>query len=244
MVTETVELQPAEVISETVLAKPPETGSKRRRALELLLVMSVAFAPLLFSSTVAYFLNSANRFSKLGAASLILHESIALAVLAYVLSQQRRTLQEIGLQFKISDFAIGLLLLVGAFAAAALSQSLVYVWNQSAGALEMPARNPVTVGALGVVGLVFVALNPVFEELLVRGYFTTELAVLTRSRWIPTAASVLLQGSYHLYQGIPAALAVTACFLVWALYFNRTRRLGPVIVAHFYADAYALLRST
>ncbi len=245
MVTEAVECEQAEVKTETVLPKPPEISWKRRRALELLLVMSVAFAPLLFSSTVAYFLHHENRFSRLGAASLILHESIALGVLAYVLSQQRRTLQEVGLQFRVSDFGIGLLLMVGALVAASLSQAAVYLWNQVAGALEVPAAgNPVIVGALGVVGLVFVALNPVFEELLVRGYFTTELAVLTRSRWIPTAASVLLQGSYHLYQGIPNALAVTACFLVWAVYFNRTRRLGPVIIAHFYADAYALLRST
>jgi len=54
--------------------------------------------------------------------------------------------------------------------------------------------------------------------------------------------SVALQVSYHLYQGAARAIAVAATFTVFSIYFARTRRILPVVVAHFCIDAYALIR--
>ena len=176
---------------------------------------------------------------------LCLHESIALGVLAYVLLQQRRTLRDIGLQFKFSDLGSGILLAIGGMLASLLAQGAAYTAQPGGVTTSQSATaDPASLGQLGLIAVFFVVLNPVFEELLVRGYFMSEVSFLTSRRWIPPVASTLLQGSYHLYQGIPSAIGVTACFLLWALYFKETRRLLPIILAHFLGDAYALFRST
>jgi membrane protease YdiL (CAAX protease family) len=52
--------------------------------------------------------------------------------------------------------------------------------------------------------------------------------------------SVALQTSYHLYQGLPAALSHIPAFLLFSLYFVRTRRILPVILAHMFMDIFAL----
>ena len=54
--------------------------------------------------------------------------------------------------------------------------------------------------------------------------------------------SVVLQVSYHLYQGTARTIAVAATFTVFSIYFARTRRIFPVVVAHFCIDAYALVK--
>ena len=245
MTTETAELASLEMTSDAVQSQPAFTRPKRLRAFDLLLVMAVAFAPLIFSSTCAYFLRSPMEFSRWSVASLVLHESIALGVLAYVLLQQRRTLRDIGLQFKFSDLGSGILLAIGGMLASLLAQGAAYTAQPGGVTTSQSATaDPASLGQLGLIAVFFVVLNPVFEELLVRGYFMSEVSFLTSRRWIPPVASTLLQGSYHLYQGIPSAIGVTACFLLWALYFKETRRLLPIILAHFLGDAYALFRST
>ena len=53
--------------------------------------------------------------------------------------------------------------------------------------------------------------------------------------------SVAIQAFYHLYQGVPAALGHGATFLVFSLYYLRTRRIAPVVLAHLYMDVGALI---
>jgi membrane protease YdiL (CAAX protease family) len=53
--------------------------------------------------------------------------------------------------------------------------------------------------------------------------------------------SVTLQTLYHLYQGIPAAIALGAMFLILSAYFVKYGRVLPVILAHLYFDVLALL---
>jgi membrane protease YdiL (CAAX protease family) len=244
MATEPVELAEIRIQVEAPAPLTTEPRSQRLRALELVLVMSVAFAPLIFNSAWAYFLQVKGGFSKPAVVSLMLHEILALGVLGYVLSQQRRGLRDIGITFKFADVGMGVLLALGGAAAAASVQSVFLLWRPISGTAAQNAAPDLRLGGLGLVAVLFVLLNPVFEELLVRGYLISELTLLARARWIPAVASALLQGSYHLYQGIPATAGLTACFLLWSFYFYRTRRLVPVIVAHLCGDALALLGGT
>ena len=90
--------------------------------------------------------------------------------------------------------------------------------------------------------IAFVLVNPVFEELIVRAYTMSQVIELGGSRFLAIVISVALQVSYHLYQGLVRSIAVAATFTVFSIYFARTRRIMPVVVAHFCIDAFALLR--
>jgi membrane protease YdiL (CAAX protease family) len=77
----------------------------------------------------------------------------------------------------------------------------------------------------------------VFEELIVRAYAMIELEQLTGSRVVAVAVSAGVQGYYHLYQGWRWAIASTAMFLAFSIYFVYAKRAVPIILAHLYIDA-------
>jgi membrane protease YdiL (CAAX protease family) len=83
--------------------------------------------------------------------------------------------------------------------------------------------------------------NAVLEEVVVVGYLVTRLRQLN---W-PLAAVILtsatLRGSYHLYQGFGGFLGNLAMGVVFALFFLRTRRVAPLIVAHSLLDIAAFV---
>ncbi len=74
------------------------------------------------------------------------------------------------------------------------------------------------------------------EEVIVLGYLITRLQQL---RWSPAAAiaaSALLRGSYHLYQGWGGFAGNLAMGILFGLLFVRWRRTWPFVVAHFLLD--------
>lgn len=88
--------------------------------------------------------------------------------------------------------------------------------------------------------------NALIEEVVVAGYLVVRLEQIGWSPAAVLAVSALLRGSYHLYQGIGAGIANVVMGLVFAEFFRRTRRTGPLIVAHTVMDVvvfvgYALL---
>jgi membrane protease YdiL (CAAX protease family) len=90
--------------------------------------------------------------------------------------------------------------------------------------------------------------NAVLEEVVVVGYLLTRLRELGRSTVFAVATSALLRGSYHLYQGFGAFVGNAIMGVIFALFFLRTRRIAPLIVAHSILDivsfvGYALLAS-
>lgn len=75
------------------------------------------------------------------------------------------------------------------------------------------------------------------EEVVAVGYLSERLRDL---RWKPAAvvaASALLRGSYHLYQGLGPFLGNVVMGVVFALWYQRTRRVMPLVVAHAVMDA-------
>lgn len=89
----------------------------------------------------------------------------------------------------------------------------------------------------GMVALVTV-INPLFEETLYLGY--TVNALSSRGIAVAVAVSVVARALLHLYQGPLALFSVTPVGLAFALYFVRTRRLWPVVMAHMLLDAWGL----
>lgn len=95
--------------------------------------------------------------------------------------------------------------------------------------------------------LVLAALqNALVEEVIAVGYLAERLRELGRSAPFQVAASALLRGSYHLYQGFGPFLGNVVMGLVFAEYYRRRRRVMPLVVAHTVIDivsfvGYALL---
>jgi membrane protease YdiL (CAAX protease family) len=85
--------------------------------------------------------------------------------------------------------------------------------------------------------LVLAALqNSLLEEVVAVGYVSEKLRQL---RWAAPAVvvtSALLRGSYHLYQGWGPFIGNAIMGVVFAEYYRRTRRVAPLVVAHFLMD--------
>jgi membrane protease YdiL (CAAX protease family) len=88
--------------------------------------------------------------------------------------------------------------------------------------------------------VLFVLLNPFHEELIVRGFLITEMEHFYNNTALAIFVSVLIQSSYHLYQGLAAALLHASTFLLFSIYFVRARRILPVVLAHLFLDVSAL----
>jgi len=86
-------------------------------------------------------------------------------------------------------------------------------------------------------------LNALFEELLWLAYGVTALA---RRIGLKRAClvSILFRTSIHAYEGPLAVLGVLPIGIVFTVYYARTRRVWPVIVAHALQDAFAFVYLT
>lgn len=226
-------------------------GGPRLRLLEMLLVVWIAFSSSLLTSFYAGFLHPnvtlSGEASSLRTAIAILNQIGPLALLVYVLFRQGRGLHDIGLAFTWKAVPVS----VALFAAAYLAS---YLWGLLLGfGYQTIVKTPFSLHHANVgflhgpdrgwslpLLLVYVLINPLKEELIARGFVMSEVRFLTGRAWVAVAASVGLQVSYHLYQGVSAALSYIALFLVFALYYSRTRLILPIILAHLYFDLLAL----
>lgn len=83
--------------------------------------------------------------------------------------------------------------------------------------------------------------NGAAEEILVVGYLLIRLRQLGVPPMIALIGTAVLRGSYHLYQGFGGGAGNLAMGLVFALWWMRTRRLWPLILAHTLLDVAAFL---
>lgn len=85
------------------------------------------------------------------------------------------------------------------------------------------------------------AQDGIGEEIVVGAFVLTRLRQLgwSDSRALGTAA--VLRGSYHLYQGIGGFLGNVVMGLIFGWWFQRTRRVVPLVIAHFLIDAISFI---
>lgn len=83
--------------------------------------------------------------------------------------------------------------------------------------------------------------NAVVEEVIVIGYLLRRLDRTGWSPWGALAASALLRGTYHLYQGFGGFVGNTAMGVVFVLLYRRWGRVGPLLVAHALIDIVAFV---
>lgn len=85
------------------------------------------------------------------------------------------------------------------------------------------------------------AQNGALEEVVVVGYLLTRLRQMGWSSGRAVGASAVLRGSYHLYQGLGGFVGNLLMGLIFAWWFQRTRRVLPLVVAHFGLDTLAFV---
>jgi hypothetical protein len=75
------------------------------------------------------------------------------------------------------------------------------------------------------------------EEIIVAAYVLTRLRQLGWTNSRALAAGAVLRGSYHLYQGYGGFVGNAVMGLIFGWWFQRTRRVWPLIIAHSVIDA-------
>ena len=101
----------------------------------------------------------------------------------------------------------------------------------------IPATDAVKVPLL----LVWSAANAFAEETVVVMWLFTRLRQLRVPLAGAIAASAILRGTYHLYQGFSAGLGNLVMGVIFAYFYHRTGKIWPLILAHFLIDAVAYL---
>ncbi|MCF6524328.1 CPBP family intramembrane metalloprotease [Streptomyces sp. JJ36] len=83
--------------------------------------------------------------------------------------------------------------------------------------------------------------NSLVEEVIVVGYLLRRLDGLGWSPTAALAASAVLRGTYHLYQGIGGLLGNMAMGVIFVLLYRRWGRVGPLVAAHALIDIVAFV---
>jgi membrane protease YdiL (CAAX protease family) len=85
------------------------------------------------------------------------------------------------------------------------------------------------------------AQQGISEEIVVAAYVLTRLRQLGWTDSRALAAGSVLRGSYHLYQGYGGFIGNAVMGLIFGWWFQRTRRVWPLIVAHSVIDAVSFI---
>lgn len=216
------------------------------RLFEVVLICSMAFGSSLYLSIYSLWDNDFENTPRTSYewAIQLLREGCYLGLLWYVLSRRGQSFFDLGLKWSWKDLLWSFFLVfVGSVAYRTMYDVL---WSS-----RLTTSNHhylyVSVGYHLFGGGIFLAtfliqfLNPFFEELTVRAYLMTEIKYFTNSSAWAIIISTVLQSSYHLYQGIPSALSHTGTFLIFSIYYAKTGRITPIILAHLYMDVGATL---
>jgi membrane protease YdiL (CAAX protease family) len=221
------------------------SSSKRLRYFELALVLLIALTTP-FLGSLYVFIHGPQQFataSPFRFLSGIIHEILALLLLAYVLARRGQRFRDLGLKWSLKDLGSGLLLFLASF----VSMIAAVFVLQFAHRLLYGSLLPMHSGREfwshpGIRSLPYLLLTPFFEEIMVRAYLMTELIDLTGSALLAVVVSAGVQVSYHLYYGGPVVLALFVNFFILSLYFARFRRPLPTLVAHYLQDVLAFSR--
>jgi membrane protease YdiL (CAAX protease family) len=226
---------------------PKPAASPRVLRLELGMVLLLAFSPGILGLLILALgpRGSAEVDAQLVPSLVNLLFSLFLSwtpvlVIGYLLVRSREGWAGIGLtRFRARELGMGLVLWVASYVLVLVLAMLFQYFGQREVDF-LPESLPLW---FRVVQAVLVAVTAgITEEVVVRGYAQTRLEQLK----VPTATILLLPtglwGILHVYQGLGAAMTIFGLGLMYAWYFNRTRRLWPVVLAHILFDMTQLVR--
>jgi membrane protease YdiL (CAAX protease family) len=218
-------------------APTPLTAS--RRIADIFVILLVGFTTTAIANVMVIFGRKPTYSSfelNLGLIENVLTEVACLAVLFTVLRYRQQSPSTLGLRLAKEDFLPGIGLFFGAYAVFIALYYAALAVAPSLGATSRAFDFSQFGSSSPVLLTLFLLVNPCFEEIVVRGYLSSEILALTPRKWVAVTLPALFQGSYHLYQGRLTAIAFTGMFFLFSIYFVRTGRLVPVVIAHAVFD--------
>lgn len=166
---------------------------------------------------------------------------VPVALALFLLSGQGRSaVRRIGLDAvrPVRDLGIG----VGLAAVIGIPGLGLYALGRMLGITVQVQASALNAAWWTIPVLVLAALqNALLEEVVAVGYLMERLRDLRWRTPLILAASALLRGSYHLYQGFGPFIGNAVMGLVFAEYYRRRRRVLPLVVAHMLLDMVAFV---
>ncbi|MBC3986413.1 CPBP family intramembrane metalloprotease [Streptomyces sp. AC536] len=163
---------------------------------------------------------------------------VPVALVAHLLLREGSGLRAIGFDLRARRFDLGW----GALVAACIGGSglLLYIGARAAGAnLTVVPESLPDVWWKYPVLVASAVQNAVLEEVIVVGYLLRRLGQLEWGPMAALAASAVLRGSYHLYQGIGGFFGNMVMGVIFVLLYRRWGRVGPLVAAHALIDIVA-----
>ena len=114
-------------------------------------------------------------------------------------------------------------------------------------ARELGFNTNVAPGSLGLGALTAVVLvalaagNGLLEEVVMVAFFFSRARALNWHPWVFVTASALIRGTYHLYQGPGAMAGNFVMGVAFGLFYLKTKRVMPLVVAHTLLDVVAFV---
>jgi membrane protease YdiL (CAAX protease family) len=165
---------------------------------------------------------------------------VPVVLVAHLLLREGSSLRALGFDLERRWADLGR----GALIAAAIGGSglLLYLGARAAGfnLTVVPSSLPNVWWRIPVL-ILSAAQNAVVEEVIVVGFLLRRLGQLGWSWPATVAASALLRGSYHLYQGVGGFVGNVVMGLIFCLLYQRWRRVAPLAIAHALIDTVAFV---
>ncbi|MGF2040466.1 MAG: CPBP family intramembrane glutamic endopeptidase [Nostoc sp. CmiVER01] len=224
-------------------------NSKNIRLIEFLIVIAVAFGSAIFGSVCVQltgaelYYNEYAKYPMIYWGTTIVRQLAIIALVIYLIIRQGRNIKELGFSWLWKDLIISIVLAFMAYIAGIvwwliLSQGYYMIIGTK---LNIHPNNiEFLKKGINFWSVTAMLINPFYEELIIRCYTIFEVKFLTNSVGLAVFISVIIQSTYHLYQGFVPALLLSAMFAVFSLYYIKWQRIMPVILAHMYFDLIAL----
>lgn len=165
---------------------------------------------------------------------------VPVLLVAHFLTRERASVAAIGFDLRRPGFDLGW----GALVAAGIGGSglLLYLGAQQAGfnLTVVPESLPEVWWKIPVLVL-SATQNSIVEEVIVVGYLLRRLDQLGWSPIASMAASSVLRGVYHLYQGIGGMVGNMVMGVIFVWLYRRWGRVGPLVAAHALIDIVAFI---
>lgn len=169
---------------------------------------------------------------------LVTFEVAVITLLGAFLYARGWTLARIGLTPSWRDTAIGIILAFVSYLMYRFAWTVFYeLWPSLSRALAVHYSVRSQISPLSMLALL--AVNPLFEEVFVIGYIITVLKE-KYGAILAVNASLTTRILYHLYQGIGGLFSHIPTGLLFGIWYVRTQRLWPLIVAHAALALYSL----
>jgi len=169
-----------------------------------------------------------------GLISLIIYELIIFAILVPFLRLRNWNIKKFGINPGIKDTLTGVLLFFIVYIIyIAVYYSAEYLFpsiSSSIGNVNFASSD------ISLVMIILVSIiNPIFEEIFVCAYVIESLKNI-KGISFAINISILIRLSYHLYQGPNGIILLIPLGVIFAIWYSRTKRLWPIIVAHAIFD--------